>query len=159
EEAAGHFKDGAGFYDAGRFAEAAREFEAAIAAGAKDPRVYYNLSCSLFRAGDVGRAVQNAEIAAALYPSDRDTRENLAYLRTQIVYRFNDPGADWALGAVDELTARVSPNILAILLLGCESMSVLLVWAAVRQRRQLGSAGVVAPLAAAAIGFTLLAGA
>ncbi len=65
--------------------EAARDlYRQAIALGAEDPDLYYNLGNAHARLGELGHAVACYLRAQRLAPRDRDIRENLAWVRGSI---------------------------------------------------------------------------
>lgn len=69
---------------AGAHDDAARLYEAAVADGARDPGVYFNLANAWLAVGEPGRAAVNYARAAAGAPRDADIRHNRAWLRAQL---------------------------------------------------------------------------
>lgn len=75
------FADGNTEYAAGRFKEAAEKYETAVAAGATNAAVFYNLGNAWYRAGDLGRAILNYERALALEPRHPEAAANVRLAR------------------------------------------------------------------------------
>lgn len=159
EEAATLYRDGSAAYDEGRYQDAVRRFESLLDGGIRNARTHYNLSCSLYRAGEIGPAVQHAEIALALDPSDTDARENLEYIRSQLVDRYEPGATERAFDLLDRAIAIPGPDNLAIGLVVLECLSVLLVSLAIARRRGGGRSALLVPAATGAVVLTLLAGA
>ena len=78
-----HEQRGQLLHAAGRNAEAAQAFRAAIAAGRRSPDAYNNLGVVLFQAGDRRGARANFERALLLDPRHADALQNLADIRNQ----------------------------------------------------------------------------
>ncbi|MDE2141139.1 MAG: tetratricopeptide repeat protein [Elusimicrobia bacterium] len=93
-------------YDAGRYEEAAADYEALAAAAPRDAARQYNLGDALFKAGHLGRATASFERAFALDPRDGDIRANLAFALRRAGEDFTPPGAPpalfWAFTALSE---------------------------------------------------------
>lgn len=66
-------------YDAGRFTEAAAQYESLIAQGYADPVLFYNTGNAYFREGNVAAAIANYERALALDPRMAQAEANLKY--------------------------------------------------------------------------------
>ena len=157
-EAEEAFRKGAAAYDAAKFSEAASFFQKVVDAGFDEARVHYNLSCALFRSGELGRAMLHAQIACALDPTDREASENLDFMTLQLVDRPRAGAAfedESLVQAADLLCSFVGANALAVGVLLGESFSVVLVVIALRQRRR-SHGGVATPLAGASLLCTLL---
>ncbi len=77
-------------YKEGRWADAARQYEALIAAGVVHPDLHYNLGNTYFRDGRLGRAVYHYQRALALDPGERDARDNLRLARELARARWSD---------------------------------------------------------------------
>ena len=75
------FANGNTEYAAGRFAEAAEQYQTAIAAGETSAAVFYNLGNAWYRAGDMGRAILNYERALALEPRHPEAAANIRLAR------------------------------------------------------------------------------
>jgi hypothetical protein len=73
------FKSAGESYEAGKYEEAAGDYESLLGEGYEDPRIYYNLGNARFKQGRLGPAILAYERAIALDPSDGDARENLSY--------------------------------------------------------------------------------
>ena len=70
-------------YSRSQYAEAIQLYESIIAGGESSHEVYYNLGCAYYREGELGHAIVSYERALRLRPSDRDTRQNLAFCYAQ----------------------------------------------------------------------------
>lgn len=81
EARADAFANGNSEYAAGRFTEAAEQYQAAIAAGETSATVFYNLGNAWYRAGDLGRAILNYERALALEPRHPEATANVRLAR------------------------------------------------------------------------------
>ena len=84
--AAGHaqadaFTSGNAEFAAGRFKEAAEQYESAVAAGEKSAALFYNLGNAYYRLADFGRAILNYERALALEPRHPEAAANLRLAR------------------------------------------------------------------------------
>lgn len=70
-------------YEAGQYAEAIVIYEAIVAAGIENNRLYYNLGNAYFKQGNLGRAILNYRQAQRLTPRDADVAANLKTARSQ----------------------------------------------------------------------------
>ena len=125
--------------DAGKYAEAGEGFRKLLAEGYDEARVHYNLSCALFRAGDLGGAILHAETASSLDPGDLDTRANLEFLRSRAVDRDSGPAGfsnEAVVRIVDRFARLLPPNALAAGVLGGEWIAALCVFLALRRSRR-----------------------
>ena len=137
------FRRACAAYEAGHHQEAARDFRRLLADGYGEARIHYNLSCALYRSGDLGGAVLHAETAARLDPGDPDTRDNLAFLRGQIVDKDSGPAGfsdEAVVRLVDRFAALARPNGLAGAVLAGEWIAIACATVALR-RRASGRAG------------------
>jgi tetratricopeptide (TPR) repeat protein len=66
-------------YKEGKYAEAVKEYEQLVHAGAESGPLYFNLGNAYFKAGDRGRAILSYERAARFMPRDPDLQANLSY--------------------------------------------------------------------------------
>lgn len=80
----GLFAEGNALYEKGDFDGAIRRYRALVDEGVEQAGLYYNLANAHYKAGELGRAVLNYERALRIAPRDRDARENLALLRSQL---------------------------------------------------------------------------
>jgi hypothetical protein len=78
------FSQGNALYEAGDFEGAIARYTAVVDGGVTDKDLYYNLANAYYKAGDLGHAVLFYERARRLAPRDRDVRENLALVRSQL---------------------------------------------------------------------------
>jgi len=69
-------------YLQGRYAQAARGYEAILARDRRNGHVFYNLGNCYVRLGQVGRAVLNYRKALLLLPRDGDLKANLQHARS-----------------------------------------------------------------------------
>ncbi len=74
--------EGNNLYTGGDIDAALLRYEAALAAGADDPVVHYNLGNAHARRGELGRAIASYLRARRLAPRDADLRANLAWVRS-----------------------------------------------------------------------------
>ena len=81
-------------FEAGRFKEAAVQYEGLLAEG---PRVavLQNLGSAYFRTGDQGRAILAFERALLLKPGDPDLRANLKLARDEAAVFPSEPSGGW----------------------------------------------------------------
>ena len=82
--AAALYNQGNDSYRDGAWSRAVDFYEDALAQGARDPRLEYNLACAYAKLGDLGRARLHFEQARLLDPGDEDVRRNLEILRARI---------------------------------------------------------------------------
>jgi tetratricopeptide (TPR) repeat protein len=71
-------------YEQGNYAGAIDGYLALVSEGVQQADLFYNLGNACYKAHDLGRAVLYYERALRLEPRERDTRENLALVRTQL---------------------------------------------------------------------------
>ena len=78
------FNRGNELYRAGKYQEAANEYEGIIKQGKLSAELYFNLGNAYYRNGQLARAILSYERAAQLHPNDPDIEHNLklAYLKT-----------------------------------------------------------------------------
>lgn len=98
-------------YDAGRFAEAAEAFEAALATHGEDAALRFNLGNARFRSGDVGRAVLEYRRAWRLAPCDPDIAANLGLALDR--GGAPRPAAPWHLWPLERISSSES-GVLAV---------------------------------------------
>lgn len=78
------FAKGNALYEQGNYHGAIEQYTSLLDAGVMDKDLYYNLANSYYKNDDFGRAVLFYERARRLAPRDRDVRENLALVRSQL---------------------------------------------------------------------------
>jgi tetratricopeptide (TPR) repeat protein len=78
------FAKGNALYEQGDYPGAIEQYASLVDAGVIDKDLFYNLANSCYKADDFGRAVLFYERAQRLAPRDRDVRENLALVRSQL---------------------------------------------------------------------------
>jgi tetratricopeptide (TPR) repeat protein len=71
-----------GLYAEERYAEAAAQYEALVAAGLESGNLHFNLGNAYFKTGDVGRAILEYERARRWIPGDPDLAANLGHARS-----------------------------------------------------------------------------
>ena len=78
------FNRGNELYRAGKYQEAAKEYESIIKQGKSSAELYFNLGNAYYRDRQLARAILSYERAARLHPNDPDIEHNLklAYLKT-----------------------------------------------------------------------------
>ena len=80
---AGAFDDANRAFADGRFAEAAKGYEAILHEKGYSAPVLYNLANTYFREGQIGRAILNYDRAQLLAPDDPDISANLNFARKE----------------------------------------------------------------------------
>jgi tetratricopeptide (TPR) repeat protein len=94
-------------YDAGRFDQAASEFEALLAARPDDAAMHYDLGNALLKAGKLGRASASYQRAFDLDPRDGDGRHNLDFVLKRSGEELAPPGIPGpAFAAFTALSSR-----------------------------------------------------
>lgn len=88
------YRQGNAQYASGQYEQAARTYEQAIASGARNGSVYFNLGNAYFKQLAIGHAVLAYERALRVMPRDRDISANLsiANLRTVDQIKSPEPG-------------------------------------------------------------------
>ena len=78
------FNSGNELYRAGKYQEAAKEYESIIKQGKSSAELSFNLGNAYYRDSQLARAILSYERAARLHPNDPDIEHNLklAYLKT-----------------------------------------------------------------------------
>jgi tetratricopeptide (TPR) repeat protein len=72
-------------YTAGKYAEAAKTYEAITAKGFESFELYYNLGNALYKSNNITYAILNYEKALKLQPTNEDARFNLEMTKRQVV--------------------------------------------------------------------------
>lgn len=72
-------------YTSGKFAEAAKTYEAIAAKGFESFELYYNLGNALYKSNNITYAILNYERALKLEPTNEDARFNLEMTKRQVV--------------------------------------------------------------------------
>ena len=96
-------------YNADNFAEAARLYSDVIATYGSSAKLYYNLGNTYYRLGESGNAIIAYERALRLDPSDRDIRENLAFVNARITDRAGERGTFFG-NALDSMSTAAASN-------------------------------------------------
>ncbi|HSH71149.1 MAG TPA: tetratricopeptide repeat protein [Deferrisomatales bacterium] len=90
------FLEAVGAYQGGDYAAAVSQFEALVASGVVNGKLYYNLGNAWLKAGDLGRAVLWYERAALLLgPADPELRFNREYAQGLTVDEPPETGVEW----------------------------------------------------------------
>jgi tetratricopeptide (TPR) repeat protein len=79
------WRSGNAAYEQERYEDAARDYAAAVAAGAVDARLFYNQGNALFRLNRLGESILAYERARRLAPSDADIAFNLRFVQSRTV--------------------------------------------------------------------------
>lgn len=72
-------------YTSGKYAEAAKTYDAIAAKGFESFELYYNLGNALYKSGNITYAILNYERALKLQPTNEDARFNLEMTKRQVV--------------------------------------------------------------------------
>lgn len=72
-------------YTAGKYADAAKAYDAVAAKGFESFDLYYNLGNALYKSGNITYAILNYERALKLDPNNEDARFNLEMTKRQVV--------------------------------------------------------------------------
>jgi tetratricopeptide (TPR) repeat protein len=96
---AGPLEEATAAYAQQKYTEAAGAYERAVAAGARNEVVYYNLGNAYFRAGKLGPAILNYERALRITPEFGDARYNLEVAHETVAARL---GKDSLKGALED---------------------------------------------------------
>jgi tetratricopeptide (TPR) repeat protein len=78
------FSDANQYYAEGKFADAAKGYEAILSSGTVSPNLFFNYGDAEFKSGNVGRAIAAYRQAALLAPRDAEVRANLEFARNQV---------------------------------------------------------------------------
>jgi len=78
------FFEGNGYYENGKYADAAAAYEKIIDDGYANGAVCYNLAGAYFKAGDLGRAILNYERAKYFMPRGADLTQNYRFARRKM---------------------------------------------------------------------------
>ena len=78
------FSDANQYYAEGKFADAAKGYEAILSSGTVSPNLFFNCGDAEFKSGNLGRAIAAFREAALLAPRDTEIRANLEFARNQV---------------------------------------------------------------------------
>jgi tetratricopeptide (TPR) repeat protein len=78
------FSDANQFYAEGKFAEAAKGYQAILSSGTVSPNLFFNYGDAEFKTGNLGRAIAAFRQAELLAPRDAEVRANLEFARNQV---------------------------------------------------------------------------
>ena len=118
-------------YNAGRYAEAAEQYEILVSQGVRDGSVCYNMGNAYFKSGRLGLAILNYERALEQMPGDADTKANLEFANTLITDVVEGPDLPPYVAWLVDLYRALDPSFSAFLLsiafiLGGAAVSVLI---------------------------------
>jgi len=111
------FMKGNEYYRAGRFEEAAKEYESIVRQGYASGPVLFNLGNACFRSGKIAQAILWFERAARIEPGDRDIEFNLRLASSRIVDRIEPLPELFLLTWIRSLAALALLSTSLILLL------------------------------------------
>jgi len=83
-EAPGSFEQANKLYEESKYREAAKAYRALLQQGRASTALLFNLGNSLFKSGEVGRAIICYRLAEQLAPRDPDIRANLQFARDSV---------------------------------------------------------------------------
>jgi len=86
-EAADIYNKANQFYASNDFQPALSNYLVLIERGVKNPHLYYNIGNTYFKLGEIGYAILYYEKTLAIKPFDRETRENLEYVKRSLKER------------------------------------------------------------------------
>lgn len=110
------FRTAEELYSAGRYAEAAEQYENLVSQGVRDGSVCYNLGNAYFKSGRLGLAILNYERALEQMPGDADTKANLEFANTLITDVVEGPDLPSYVAWLVDLYKAMDPSLSAILL-------------------------------------------
>lgn len=96
-------------YNADNFRQAADIYREVIRVEGPSSKLFYNLGNSYYRLGEMGKAVIAYERALRLDPSDKDVRNNLAFVNARITDRPGERGT-FLGNALDAMSATMRSN-------------------------------------------------
>ncbi len=111
------FMKGNEFYRAGRFEEAAKEYESIVRQGYASGPVLFNLGNACYRSGKIARAILWFERAARIEPGDPDIEFNLRLASSRIIDRIEPLPELFLLTWIRSLAAFTSLSTSLVLFL------------------------------------------
>ncbi len=151
------FNQGVESFKSGDFKGAIDAWTGVLSEGVEDPRVYYNLGNAYFRDNQPGRAVLSYERALRLDPLDRQTRENLEFVRLRLKDRFDTTGGGPYARFLHFLDAHASVRTLSWIFLVLVLILNFL-WTAALLRREKSFRTLVTFVASVLVAILLLVG-
>ncbi len=91
-DAASRYNHAGALYRDGKFQEALETYESLVAAGVKNPDLFFNAANAAYRSNMIGKAVLYTERALRLAPSDKDALANLEFLNSRKRDKDPSPG-------------------------------------------------------------------
>jgi tetratricopeptide (TPR) repeat protein len=82
-DSAGEFETANKLYEDGRYADALAAYNHLLETGGASEALLFNRGNTLFKLGQLGRAIESYRLAQQLAPRDPDLRANLQYIRTR----------------------------------------------------------------------------
>lgn len=104
-------------YTSDDFATAAKLYTEAIDSLGSSPTLYYNLGNAYYRMGSLGKAIVNYERSLRLDPTNKDARENLAFVNAKITDQIGDSGT-FISNTIDNVVASAHPDTWGWIALG-----------------------------------------
>jgi len=83
-DVAENFQSANQLYSAGKFSQAAKDYETILDSGAASPNLLFNDGNAEFKSGNLGHAIAAYRRASLLSPRDADVRANLNFARNQV---------------------------------------------------------------------------
>ena len=105
-------------YNADNFRQAADMYLSVIQNEGPSAKLYYNLGNSYYRLGQLGNSIIAYERALRLDPSDKDARNNLAFVNARITDRPGERGT-FLGNALDSISAYMHSNVWAWIGFAC----------------------------------------
>lgn len=105
-------------YNADNFQQAADMYLSVIQSDGPSAKLYYNLGNAYYRLGQMGNAIISYERALRLDPSDKDARNNLAFVNARITDRPGERGTFFG-NALDTISAYTHSNVWAWVAFAC----------------------------------------
>lgn len=124
-------------YQAGDFAEAARQYNALLRQGYRSEALFYNLGNSYFRMDSLGKAVLNYERALLLDPNDADVLHNLDVVKNQLPEELESLPKFFLTAGWNHLSLSLSANAWSVLALVAVWLGVggFVIWLIGKERR------------------------
>lgn len=104
-------------YTADDFTTAARLYNEAIDSLGSSSMLFYNLGNAYYRMGNLGKAIVSYERSLRLDPTNRDARENLAFVNAKITDQIGDSGT-FISNTFDKVVSAAHPDTWGYIALG-----------------------------------------
>ncbi|MFH1996929.1 MAG: tetratricopeptide repeat protein [Candidatus Omnitrophota bacterium] len=146
------FYQGNMLYGEGEYADAAAEYERALAAGSESGNLYYNLGNAYFKLGRLGRAVLNYERAKRFSRNDPDLISNLRHVVSLLEESEGALTGVWWVRLMQAVSGPFTLERLAIVVSALYILDALLIFLAVAavsaRKRLLIAVGIVSTVLA-----------